>query len=198
MSVDELNDMVSIQLLICTERADRDQEQWSAMRAAYTDNAIVRVTWFAGTIDDYVRSSRNPEWDSTAAQSHHRLSPSVITVHTDRALAVTPARVELRLPVDGVLVDLVASVRLVSRIRRTAEGWKIASMDAIYEKDTITTVHPADHLDITAEMTAPYRSSYRFLAYGARGHLPDDIPGDDRPELVTALMHHAEAWLHDE
>jgi hypothetical protein len=188
-------DLAAIQDLVQRERAHRDREDWTAMRMAYTAAARVRVTWFDGTIDDYVEQSRHPQWDASQSQSTHRLSPSVVTVVGDRAVAETPARVELRLTVDEVLVDLVASVRLLSRVARTADGWKLASMDAIYEKDSIAPVHPGDRLDITAEQTAGYRPSYRFLAYGARGHLPDDIPGDDRPDLTKALYADIEAWL---
>lgn len=192
---DTMLDIATIQNLVYRERADRDRDDWAAMRSVYTDDARVRVTWFDGTIDEYVEQSRNPEWDASQAQSSHRLSPSVVTVAGDRAVAETPAQVELRLTVDNVLVDLIASVRLISRVARTAEGWKLASMDAIYEKDSITPVHPGERLDITTEQTAAYRPSYRFLAYGAQGHLPDDIPGDDRPDLVTALYTDIEAWL---
>jgi len=188
-------DIAAIQTLVCRERAHRDRDDWTAMRSAYTADARVRVTWFDGTIDEYVEQSRNPTWDASQSQSTHRLSPSVVTVVDDCAVAETPARVELRLTVDGVLVDLIVSVRLISRVVRTADGWKLASMDAIYEKDSITPVYPGDRLRITAEQTAAYRQSYRFLAYGAHGHLPDDIPGDDRPDLVDALYADIEAWL---
>jgi SnoaL-like domain len=191
------SDVAAIQDLVCRERHWRDREDWDAMRSAYTDDARVRVTWFEGPIDDYIEGSRNPAWDASSL-SRHRLSPVVVTVHGDRALAETPALVELRLQVDGVLADAVVSVRLLSRVARTPQGWKLASMDAIYEKDVMRPVYPADRLAVSAADTAPYRRSYQFLAYGARGYLPDDIPGDDRPELVAALYDDAGRWLRAE
>jgi hypothetical protein len=190
-------DVVAIQDLVSRERYWRDREDWEAMRSAYTDEARVRVTWFEGSVDEYIEGSRNPDWD-TSAVSKHRLSPSVVTVHADRALAETSALVELRLEVDGVLVDAVVSVRLLSRVARTPLGWKLASMDAIYEKDVMTPVYPADRLAISKDDTVPYRRSYQFLAYGGRGHLPDDIPGDDRPELTAAIYDAASKWLHSQ
>jgi hypothetical protein len=189
-------DMTAIADLVHRERLWRDRDDWDAMRSAYTDDARLRVTWFEGTIEEYIHQSRNPVWDTASSQSKHRLSPTVVTLDGDRALAETTALVELRVEVDGVLVDLVISVRLLSRVVRTAEGWKLASLDAIYEKDTVIPVHPADRLTVSRHDTARYRSSYRFLAYSAGGHLPDDIPGDDRPDLVTALYDDAGAWLH--
>jgi len=191
------SDVAAIQDLVCRERHWRDREDWDAMRSAYTDDARVRVTWFEGSIDDYIEGSRNPAWDASSL-SRHRLSPVVVTVHGDRALAETPTLVELRLQVDGVLADAVVSVRLLSRVARTPQGWKLASMDAIYEKDVMRPVYPADRLAISASDTTPYRRSYQFLAYGAHGYLPDDIPGDDRPELVAALYNAAGKWLRAE
>lgn len=191
-------DMTAIADLVQRERLWRDRDDWDAMRSAYTDDARLRVTWFEGTIDEYIQQSRDPVWDSASSQSKHRLSPTVVTLDGDRALAETTALVELRVEVDGVLVDLVISVRLLSRVVRTAEGWKLAGLDAIYEKDTMIPVHPADRLTVSARDTACYRGSYRFLAYSAGGHLPDDIPGDDRPALVTALYDDAGAWLHSD
>jgi hypothetical protein len=61
----------------------------------------------------------------------------VVSVHRNGALAETPALVELRLEVDGVLADVIISVRLLSRVARTPQGWKLASIDAIYEKDVM-------------------------------------------------------------
>jgi len=62
----------------------------------------------------------------------------------------------------------------------------------------IRPVYPADRLAISAGDTAPYRRSYQFLAYGARGHLPGDVPGDDRPDLVSALYDGVGQWLRAE
>jgi hypothetical protein len=179
-------DIAAIQDLVHRERHWRDREDWDAMRSAYTDDARLRVTWFQGTIDEYVEGSRNPTWDTSSALSKHRLSPSVVTRDGDRALVETSALVELRVEVDALLVDVVVSVRLFSRVVRTASGWKLASLDAIYEKDAMTAVYPRDRLAISRQDTAAYRRSYQFLAYGGRGQLPDDIPGDDRPDLVAA------------
>ncbi|WP_405166397.1 nuclear transport factor 2 family protein [Nocardia sp. NBC_01499] len=187
-------DIVTIQDLVSRERYWRDREDWDAMRSAYTDDAQIRVTWFEGSIDDYIEGSRNPSWDA-ASWSKHRLSPSVVTVDGDRALAETSALVELRVEFNDTLIDLIISVRLLSRIARTPRGWKLASMDAIYEKDVVTPVYPADRLAISAVDTAPYRRSYQFLAYGGQGQLPEDIPGDDKPELVDALYDAAHKWL---
>lgn len=188
------SDVAVIQDLVIRERYWRDRANWDAMRSAYTDDAQVRVTWFQGSIDEYIDSSRNPPWEDTSL-STHRLSPTVVTVAGDRALAETPALIELRLDVDDVLVDLTISVRLLSRVARTSDGWRLASMDAIYEKDAIQPVHPADRLAISAADTVGYRRAYQFLGYGARGRLPGDIPGDDRPDLTAALYTAATTWL---
>lgn len=187
-------DVAAIQDLVCRERHWRDREDWALMRSAYTDDAQIRVTWFSGTIDEYVEDSRQPSWD-LASIVKHRVSPPLVTLRGERALAETSTVVELRLSGTGTPFDAEVSVRLLSRVVRTEEGWKLASMDAIYEKDAMRPVYPADLLQITAEDTAPYRRSYQFLAFGGAGRLAEDIPGDDRPELVEALYAAAQQWL---
>lgn len=189
-------DVVAIQDLVCRERHWRDREEWERMRRSYTDDARITVTWFSGTIDEYVEDSRRPSWDPSSVVNH-RLSPPMVTLNRNRALAETSTVVELRLSGTGVPFDAEISVRLVSRVRRTETGWKLASMDAIYEKDVFRPVYPADTLQITAEDTALFRRSYQFLAFGGNGRLPEDIPGDDRPELVDALYAAAHHWLND-
>jgi len=93
-------------------------------------------------------------------------------------------------------IHKVSGARLVRRHQPRA--MKLASMDAIYEKDVMRPVYPADRLAVSAADTAPHRRSYLFLAHGARGYLPDDIPGDDRPELVAALYDAVGRWLRTE
>ncbi|MBO0794600.1 MAG: hypothetical protein J2P36_27110 [Ktedonobacteraceae bacterium] len=98
-------------------------------------------------------------------------------------------------------IDLVASCRLFNRVRREAGIWRLASLDVIYEKDTCSPVNPADPVQINWEKLLEYRPSYRFLCYynlHRFGRTVDpDLPGDDRPELVTLLYAEADAWLQD-
>ncbi|MEV4110675.1 hypothetical protein [Nonomuraea sp. NPDC049695] len=82
----------------------------------------------------------------------------------------------------------------MARFRNAATA-AIAGSCACIALFTSTPVYPADRLAISRQDTAPYRRSYQFLAYGGRGHLPADIPGDDRPDLVAALHDDAETWL---
>ena len=184
-------EVAAVSQLVSQERAWRDRGEWDKMRSAYLDDAEIRVTWFAGNVDDFIAGSRR--W--SGALTKHRLSPPLVTVRGDRAIAETSVCLELRTEFDGVLIDLVSSVRLISRVSKTRSGWKLASMDAIYEKDQLAPVNPADTLVIDTETLSRYRSSYKFLAYCGRGSLPDDIPGDDRPDLTAPIYADAQAWL---
>jgi hypothetical protein len=178
--------------LVELERHFRDRGDWSRMRAAYIDGARIRVTWFRGEIDDFV--ARSQLWGS--AVSKHRLANPLVCVAGARALAETSAQVEIRTEAEGVALDITASCRLLSRVVRTEDGWRLASLDAIYEKDAISTVVPGERLAIDRARLNGQRASYRYLAYFTRGAVPDDLPGDDRPESVAALVNDALAWVN--
>jgi hypothetical protein len=184
-------DVVALDHLVRHERQCRDRGDWEGMRAAYTADAHIRVTWFTGGIDEFIAGSRR--WSE--ALTKHRLAPPVITVRGDRAVTETSVQLELRLEFARVLVDLVSSVRLLCRAVRTPGGWKLASMDAIYEKDQLTPVDPTQQLTIDQDDLAQHRPSYRFLAYCGGGSLPTDIPGDDRPDLTAPIYAEADTWL---
>ncbi|MDB4987930.1 MAG: hypothetical protein JWN04_3108 [Myxococcaceae bacterium] len=177
--------------LVQEERHWRDLGQWDRMRQAYVDHASIRVTWFHGEIDAFIAGSKQLR----GAQSKHRLSPTIVSVKGDRALAESSAAIELRFPVEGVLADITSSCRLLSRVLRTPQGWRLVSLDAIYEKDFIAPVLPGERLTMDTDRLSSLRPSYRFLAYVSGRPIPDDLPGDDRPELTKALYSEAERWL---
>ncbi|MDB4972546.1 MAG: hypothetical protein JWN48_887 [Myxococcaceae bacterium] len=181
----------AIARLVQEERHWRDLGQWDRMRQAYVDHATIRVTWFHGEIDAFIAGSKQLR----GAQSKHRLSPTLISVRGDRALAESSAAIELRFPVEGVLADITSSCRLLSRVLRTPQGWRLASLDAIYEKDFIASVLPGERLAMDMDRLRSLRPAYRFLAYVSGRPIPDDLPGDDRPELTKALYSDAELWL---
>jgi hypothetical protein len=185
-------ELAEVARLVLLERYFRDRGEWGRMRAAYIDGASIRVTWFRGAVDEFV--ARSQQWGS--ALSLHRLSSPIVCVVGARALAETPTEVEIRTEAENVAVDITISCRLFSRVVRTEAGWRLASLDAIYEKDAITPVVPGELFPIDRARLSAERPSYRYLAYLAGGRLPTDLPGDDRPELVTQLMTDALTWLN--
>jgi hypothetical protein len=100
----------------------------------------------------------------------------------------------------GVEVDTTAHMRLLSRVCRDQGIWRLASLEGIFEKDVLAPVNPAEQIFISAEELRQYRPSYQFLCYilshmERKQEINSDLPGDDKPELVTALYAKAEDWL---
>ncbi len=193
--MNEQGDIIAVSQLIYVERHWRDTGQWDKMRSVYHPESVVRVTWFKGNGRAFVEASKGLH---RAGQSKHRLSPSIVRVNGDRALAETDATIETRTFLGDVEVDTVASCRLFNRVRRDDNSWRLASLDVIYEKDMLAPVHPSDQLTFDRERLQTYRSSYQFLCYNlhALGRTIDpDLAGDDRPDLVKALYADAEGWL---
>jgi len=193
--MDDQADILAISRLIAFERHWRDTGQWEHMRSAYHPESVVRVAWFQGTGFEFVEASKGLH---RQGQSKHRLSPSLVRLHGERALAETDTLIETRTRLEDIEVDTTAHGRLLSRVRRDAGIWRLASLDFIYEKDMMAPVNPSDQLLINREELRQYRPSYRFLCYNLKRlerKIDPNLPGDDRPELVAALYAEAEDWL---
>jgi hypothetical protein len=188
-------DEAAIASLILRERHWRDCGEWDRMAEAYHPRSRVRLAFFDGTGPDFVTFSRT---STRQAMTKHRLSPSIVDVAGDRALAETSVVVETRTMQDGVEVDLFVYCRYLNRVRRDGGLWRLASVETVREKDTMRPVDPGAVLKLDPVRLAGYRSSYRFVSYNldSRGVAPQpDLPGDDRPDLLRPLYAAAENWL---
>jgi hypothetical protein len=193
----EALDLLHISQLIANERHWRDTCQWEKMRNAYHPESMVHVSWFKGSGFAFVEASKSL---AKLVQSKHRLSPSRVRLHGERSLVETDTMIEIRMCVAGVEVDTTAHMRLLSRVRRDQGIWRLASLEGIFEKDVLAPVNPAEQIFISSQELRQYRPSYQFLCYllshmGRKQEINPDLPGDDKPELVTALYAEAEDWL---
>ena len=201
MSVDqtalaELLDRGAICDLLRLERFWRDQGEWQKLADCYMEDARVRTTWFEGTAADFVGSSR--EMAQRGRHSKHMITPTDVRIRGDRALAESLGEIHNRSTLDGVEVDMVMYCRFFSRLRRTGAGWRLASFEGIYQRDTIQPVNPGDRLALDWEALRRFRPSYRIWSYALsrQGYdVPQDRIGDDRTDLLRSFYQAEERWL---
>jgi SnoaL-like domain len=192
-------DKLQIFELVRLERLWRDLGEWDRLAAAYTEDAIIRTTWFCGHAQEFAEGSR--EMAGRGRHSKHPIWPIYARVNADRALVESRAEIQNRSEIGGVAVDTTQYVRFFSRVCRTSAGWRLGSFEGIYEKGTIAPVNPADTVPIDwAEVTAATpRTSYQLHAWAItrRGYtVGDDLLGDDRPEQVRDFYAAENRWLH--
>lgn len=183
--------------LILRERQGRDRGWWEAMRECFAADSTVRVSWFNGSGPDFVSASETMSGRGDTAT--HRLSPPVVTVAGDRAIAEVPAVIEVRTLLGEVEADVCSYARLLYRAERREGRWLIVSIDPVYERDVVAPTVPGVELRVDSVSLADFRPSYRMIAYvlSARGYsIAADLYGDDQPEPVAGLYESAVAWLH--
>jgi hypothetical protein len=183
--------------LVRRERLARDTGRWEELAGCYVADSTVRVTWFTGTAVDFAAASR-AQYESGKGQGIHIISPVWAKVKGDRALVESLGTILTRAEFDGVLVDVTTWTRFFSRARRERDGWLLVTFDGIYMKDRIDPVDPAGTLVLEPERLAAGRASYRHQAYMADFHgypRNNELPGDDRRDLVAAFYDDAERWL---
>jgi hypothetical protein len=189
-------DRAAIADLIRMERFHRDRRRWDALADDYIEDSRVKTTWFEGTGREFAEASR--DMAQRGRESIHLITPTDIRINGDRALCESHAQIHNRSVVHGVEVDMTQFCRFFSRVVRTDEGWRLASFDGIYHKDTIVPTNPGDTVSIDWDQVSHLRPSYRIWAYaiGLKGYeISQDELGDDRPDLLEPFYAEADRWL---
>lgn len=187
-TVDVMLDKFAVKELIEFERFCRDNALWDQMLECFAKDAKVTVSWYKGDAEGFIQASSKMK---TVAP--HKLNNTLVWLNGRRAVAVCMACIQTRKEIEGISMDLSSYVRLVYTAFKDADIWKIASMDAIYEKDSLVPVSPA-----SVHPSNTCRSSYALLTsmIGSEGYAIDqELPGDDCPELRDALLSKVEGWL---
>ena len=187
---------VAIQNLVHRERRARDFQAWDEMADCYHPDAEVEISWFRGSAADFVEGSKRIA--AAGTRSIHQMAPSVITVRGNRALSDTGCEIHVLAALDGVDMIVSSQARLLSRVERRNELWRLSGFRTLYVWDTLMPVRPSRVPDLDEAELQRLRPSYRHLSYvmGRLGHaFPDDLPGVDDPETERLLRLKEEAWL---
>lgn len=193
-TLENVTDKFSIKELIEFERFCRDNAQWEEMKKCFAENSTVKVSWFNGTGQEFVDASSKME-----TYAPHKLLDTLVWLNNDKAIAITMATIQMRMEIQGHLLELNSDVKLLYKTQKINGLWSIISMEGIYEKDALIPVSPADGIVIPKEEIDKYRSSYANLSYALskKGYpIDSNLPGIDKPETVAKLYQESEDWLN--
>ena len=98
-------------------------------------------------------------------------------------------------------MNLLIYSRFVYRAEQREDRWRVFGFDAIYLRDELTPAIPGQSISIDTRELQAFRPTYRLLSYvlSKQGYAIDpDLPGEDRPESVGALMREAFMWAGGE
>ena len=88
-------------------------------------------------------------------------------------------------------------MRLIYRVEKRDNDWKISDFRSIYESDTLRPEIPGTDLHLDRDILVSLRHSYRYLAYvDGKENTSQELVGIDRPEQVEALYAELEEWLN--
>ncbi len=194
--LERLLDRTEIFDLVRFERLCRDQRDFPGMLRCFVPNAPVRTTWFDGTVEDFAEASRKKM--TSGSQAKHWIMPARLEINDGRALVESPALIFDRLTFDGIEFDTFQYCRFVSRVIKTAGGWKLGSFEGIYQRDQMQTVDPRDPLPVDWDIIKSLRPSYKFIGYTQvkRGYkVNPELLGDDRPDLLETFYAREQKWL---
>lgn len=102
--------------------------------------------------------------------------------------------------INGVEAVIESYMRLIYRVEKRNNEWKIVNLTSIDEADKMQPAIPGQDLKVNPDDVAKLRRSYRFLAYGrikAGGEISQDLLGTDRKADEDGLYQKAENWLHE-
>lgn len=195
----ELADKMACAELIQAWGLYRDQGKWKELRATFTPDGHISVSWFRGPFDSFVERCR-ASFAAGHTWSRHHLFPPALRLAGDRAVAETSVIIRVRQPFSGIQVDLTSCSRFLDRLERHGDHWLIAERAAIYERDRLDPVEPSPAFDelFKGAGTARYPEQYRYMAFRlahAEGRsLASVIYRDGGPETAD-LQARFSGWL---
>lgn len=113
-----------------------------------------------------------------------------------RALSDSAGSINSRFEYEGNDYDCASFARFISRLEKVGREWKMLTLEAIYDRDTIMPALPIPR-PARFDMEG-HRASYRCIGWllSRKGfQVNRDLPGTDRPETVGAFMEDSLNWL---
>ncbi len=119
--------------LVLTERESRDLGHWQTMRSCFHPDSRIRVSWFDGDGEGFVKGSI--EMARRGVLATHRLGPVRVRLHGERAIATLSAIIDIPTSVGNVEAVLSSHARFLFRAERRNQRWGLTGFDAIYRRD---------------------------------------------------------------
>lgn len=193
-------DVTAVSQLCLIERESRDLGRWERMRACFWPESRVRISWFNGSGADFVDGSIDMAKRGVLAS--HRLGPPAVRLDGDRATAAFIGAIDIPAVVKGIDCYLSSYARFLYRAERRSENgssrWGLMMFEAIYMRDELAPAIPGQTLVIAPDEVRGFRRSYRMLSYllSSQGYrVNHELPGEDRPESVAAILAESDGWL---
>ncbi len=210
----------AIKSLLVRERYYRDTEQWTNLRNCYHPDApktYINISWFVelatctylclrptkknaccrfqGNIDGFVAGSQ--KMAASRARPMHTISPVEVHLRGKRAVTESTGSILVRFKHEGVEYDCTSYTRFISRLEQVEGDWKILTLEAIYDRDTIQPVKP-EGAAAKALVLDKARPSYQCLSWllSQSGFKIDQtLPGVDIPGSGEELVSSCLSWL---
>lgn len=195
MTPEEAADITAITQLVVRERESRDLCIWNRMADCFFEDSLVDISWFKGTGKEFVVASKGMY--ERGMRAKHRLGPVLVTRNGDRAVATLSGIIDIPQSIYGVELTLSSHALFLYRVEKRSGEWGLMSFGAIYRRDELIPVTPGQSVTIATEELAGYRPSYRNLSWSLAqtGYaVNNDLPGEDRPETVAAIMQEIFSW----
>jgi hypothetical protein len=158
-----LADKIACAELIQAWGVARDQGKWKDLRATFTPDGHISVSWFRGSFEQFVERCR-AAFNAGHTWSRHHLFPPTITLNGDRATAETSVVIRVRQKFNGIDVDLTSCSRFLDRLERHSGRWLIAERAAIYERDRLDPVEPSAAFDDLPRNIRSNTATWRFAS----------------------------------
>lgn len=195
MSLEEAADITAITQLVVRERESRDLCLWNRMADCFFEGSHVDISWFQGSGQEFVRASK--DMYERGMRAKHRLGPILVSLNGERAAATLSAIIDIPESIDGIDLTLSAHSLFLYRVEQRQGVWGLMSFGAIYRRDELIPAIPGQAISIPAEKLSGFRPSYRNLSWSLdrKGYqVNNDLPGEDRPESVAAIMEEIFGW----
>ena len=133
-----MSSVTEVGQLVVRERQCRVRMLAAELLACFHEDATVETSWSEGSAAAFVSGTATRS--ASSGPIINRVGPPVVEVHGQRAFVELPSTTTRWIPVNGVEAVLVSFMRLLYRVEQRAGAWKISSLHAVNEGDTLFTI----------------------------------------------------------
>ena len=196
----QMTDYEAIQNLIVSERLYRVSHRNEELAQCYAEDAQIHTSWQQSGMSSFIGQA--PKEAQATLANVNRCNPPLIHFSKTirgRALVEYPSTTTRVVMVNGVEAVLTSYMRLIYRVEKRNNEWKITAMTSVNEYDELSPAIPGENLKIKVKDVEGLRPSYRWLAYtrlNAGGTVSNEELGTDRPDELNKFYEEEYQWLN--